>query len=81
MTTSNKSTKVTGAKGQQQQPKHKLVWNQCQRCKVLVQKTNNEEHQEVNCSDLQSVINLNQPFLFKNHASLTLVEHSKGDLN
>lgn len=81
MTTSTKGTKPNGTKGQQhQQSKHKLAWNQCQKCQALVQKLNNEEHLEANCSDFKSVISLDQPFLFRNHAYLTLVEHTKGNL-
>jgi hypothetical protein len=73
MTTSSKNTKPNKSDSTR---KLKLDWNQCQQCKLVIQKSNNEDHVENVCSNIQTVLeSLDQPFLCQNYANLTLTEH------
>ncbi len=74
----NKNTKTKTVSSQKQVPKQKLIWNQCNKCNIILQKLNNEDHLVNDCSKLENTINQEFPFLFKNFARLTVVEHSRG---
>ena len=60
--------------------KVQFLWNQCQSCKAIIHKCHNEAHSEGDCHNLSSLIELNQPFLYQNFASLIPNEHVKGEL-
>ncbi len=73
MTTSSKNTKPNKSDSTK---KLKLDWNQCQQCKLVILKSNNEDHVENVCSNTHNVLeSLNQPFLCQNYANLSLTEH------
>jgi hypothetical protein len=61
--------------------KTKNNWSQCQKCLVFtLQKPNNntKEEQKHDCNQIDYLIEINKSFLFKNLASLTSIEHTKG---
>ncbi len=71
-------TKVSKS-SQNQQQKSKQIWVQCQKCRAIIQKHSSEDHAAIECFDnLNDIIELNQPFLYKNFAFLSFNEHAKG---
>ena len=85
-TTITKSTKSKSdeLKTTSQHQRLKLAWNQCKQCWIVIQNLNNEEHMKNECSNLIQTADLDlfdKPYLFKNYANLTLVEHLKGEFS
>ena len=77
MSTSKSKTKIDKQSTNQ---KVQFLWNQCQSCKAIIQKCDNDVHSESDCCNLSRLIELNQPFLYQNLASLIPNEHVKGNL-
>lgn len=73
MTTSSKNVKSKSENSKNNSlMRTKQAWNQCQTCRIVIKKMDNEAHSENVCAHLEI------PFLFKNYANLSLIEHPKG---
>lgn len=70
-----KSNTKTSTKQQKNGKISSNQWNQCTKCELIIQKSSNEEHK---CYQIDTLIETNQTFLFKNLTYLSTIEHSKG---
>jgi len=76
MVNSSQSNKL---KKNESSKKIKVDWFQCQECSVRILDSNKLKHEEDICAKMKiDSDTIDEPFLSKNYAKLTLVEHSRG---